>query len=912
MSANDHSTSAPCYSTAEGVRLRDAEAGGWRRWGPFLSERAWGTVREDYSADGSAWDYFPHDHARSRTYRWSEDGIAGFSDENQRWCLALALWNGHDPILKERMFGLTNDQGNHGEDVKELWYYVDGTPTHSYMRTLYKYPQGPYPYQDLIAENARRKATDSTAFEYELFDTGIFADNRYFDVTTEYAKHGPEDLLMRVTVANRGPEAADIHVLPHLWARNIWSWEAGHPKPSLTLQDDGSVLAERPHDRDRRFSALGDVEWLFCDNETNVGRLYGSEAVGFFKDGINDRVVAGDHGAVNPAHQGTKCAAWVRLRVEAGAETVLRLRFSPAEAAILDEAAYEALFATRIREADAFYSAVQADIADPDARLVQRQAFAGMLWSKQFYHFDVRRWIKGDSAQPAPSRERRHGRDSDWQHLVNADIVSMPDKWEYPWYAAWDLAFHCSVFALIDPEFAKSQLVLLTREWYMAPNGQLPAYEWNFSDVNPPVHGLAAWRVYQMDRAMTGKADREFLVRIFHKLMINFTWWVNRKDVDGRNIFQGGFLGLDNIGVFDRSKPLPTGGYISQADGTAWMAAYTLNLMQIALELAEQDTAYEDIASKFFEHFLLIAAAMTDMGDGKDNDGEPVLGLWDEQDGFYYDILNLPDGSRVPLRVRSLVGLIPLSAVAVLDSDVVKKFPAFASRLEWMLKNRPDLAQLVSRWGEPGKDRRTLLSLLRRHRMQALMTHMMDETEFLSEYGVRSVSKFHQAQPFVYDWDGTRFQVDYEPAESTTTLFGGNSNWRGPIWMPINVVLIEALYEFEKFYEDADFQIECPKGSGTMLTLPEIGAELARRLNAIFLRGPDGRRPVLGGNETFQTDPHFRDLVPFHEYFHGDNGAGLGASHQTGWSGLAALLLQPRRRSGGTLIPATSTKGDAR
>ncbi len=912
MPITDQSHSAPCFATAEGIRLRDAEAGGWRRWGPYLSERAWGTVREDYSRDGSAWDYLPHDHARSRAYRWSEDGIAGFSDEHQRWCLALALWNGRDPILKERMFGLTNAEGNHGEDVKELWYYLDGTPTHSYMRTLYKYPQGPFPYNDLIEENARRKRTDSTAFEYEIFDTGIFGENRYFDVTTEYAKHGPDDILMRVTVANRGPDDADLHVLPHLWARNTWSWEEGHPHPSLALQGDGGVLALRNHDRDRRFTALQDAEWLFCENETNTRRLGGTGAIGFFKDGINDRVVAGDHGAVDPAGRGTKCAAWTQVRVPAGTETVLRFRFSPVEAAALDAEGFDALVALRLAEADAFYAAIQADIQDPDARLVQRQAFAGMLWSKQFYHLDVRRWLAGDPAMPPPPKERRHGRDSDWKHLVNADIVSMPDKWEYPWYAAWDLAFHCNVFALIDPDFAKAQLILLTREWYMHPNGQLPAYEWNFGDVNPPVHGLAAWRVYQMDRAMTGKADREFLVRVFHKLMINFTWWVNRKDVDGRNVFQGGFLGLDNIGVFDRSKPLPTGGFISQADGTAWMAAYTLNLMQIALELAEKDPAYEDIASKFFEHFLLIAEAMTDMGDGRDDDGDPVAGLWDEQDGFYYDMLNLPDGSRVPLRVRSLVGLIPLSAVAVLDSDTVKKFPAFASRLEWMLKNRQDLARLVSRWGEPGKDRRLLLSLLRRHRMQALMTRMMDETEFLSDYGIRSVSKFHHENPFVYDWDGTRFQVDYEPAESTTTLFGGNSNWRGPIWMPINVVLIEALYEFEKFYEDEDFQIECPRGSGRMLTLPELGAELTRRLNALFLRGPDGRRPVLGGNETFQTDPHFRDLVPFNEYFHGDNGAGLGASHQTGWSGLAALLLQPRRRSAGTLIPVTSAKGDAR
>ncbi len=906
----DDSHHSPVFDTAEGRRLRDAEAGGWRRWGPYLSERQWGTVREDYSASGDAWNYLPHDHARSRAYRWSEDGIAGFSDLHQRWNLALALWNGRDPILKERMFGLTNAEGNHGEDVKELWYYLDGTPTHSYMRVLYKYPQARFPYEDLIAENARRKATDATAFEYELADTGVFAEGRYFDVTTEYAKDGPDDILMRVTAVNRGPEAADLHVLPHLWARNTWSWEAGHPKPSLRLGEDGAVAAERPHAPAMRFAALQPVDWLFCDNETNTRRLYGTEAEGFFKDGINDFLVGGDRDAVNPARTGTKCAAHAVLRLEPGASIALRFRFAPAEAAALGDADYDAVFAARIAEADAFYAAVQADMDDPDARAVQRQAFAGMLWSKQFYHLDVRRWLGGDPAMPPPPAERKAGRDSDWGHLVNADIVSMPDKWEYPWYAAWDLAFHCSVFALIDPDFAKGQLVLLMREWYMHPNGQLPAYEWNFGDVNPPVHGLAAWRVYQMDRSLTGVPDREFLVRVFHKLMINFTWWVNRKDEGGRNIFQGGFLGLDNIGVFDRSKPLPTGGYISQADGTAWMAAYTLNLMQIALELAEKDSAYEDIASKFFEHFLYIAEAMTDMGEGEEK-GETAIGLWDERDQFYYDILNLPDGSRVPLRVRSLVGLIPLCAVAVLDSDTEQKFPDFSERLSWMLTNRPDLARLVSRWTEPGKGNRLLLSLLRRHRMQALLTRMLDETEFLSPHGIRSVSKAHGADPFVYDWDGTRFQVDYEPAESTTTLFGGNSNWRGPIWMPINFVLIESLYEYEKFYEDEDFQIECPKGSGVMMTISEIGAELARRLNALFLRGADGRRPVLGGNDLFQTDPHFRDHVPFHEYFHGDDGAGLGAAHQTGWSGLAALLLQPRRRRAGTLIPVAPSRAES-
>lgn len=887
--------------TVEGCRLRAAGTEGWQRWGPYLSERQWGTVREDYSADGDAWAYLPHDHARSRAYRWGEDGLAGFSDEHQLWCLSLALWNGRDPILKERMFGLTNGEGNHGEDVKELWWYLDGTPTHSYMRMLYKYPQAAFPYADLIAENGRRKGHGLP--EYELVDTGVFGDNRYFDVTVEYAKAAPRDILMRVTIDNRGPDSAELHVLPTLWSRNTWAWDAGKARPRLSLSTDGSVAATRPTGPAMRFEALQPAAFLFCENETNRRRLFGEDSHAFAKDGIGDYVVHGDRAAVNAKAVGTKCAALTALRLPAGGQAVVHFRFALADADPLTAQGIEALFATRIAEADAFYAVIQRDIADPDARAVQRQAFAGMLWSKQFYHFDVRRWLAGDPTQPAPPEARKRGRDSDWGHVNNADIISMPDKWEYPWYAAWDLAFHCVTFALIDPAFAKGQLILLTREWYMNPNGQLPAYEWNFGDVNPPVHAWAAWRVYEMDRALTGSGDRAFLERVFHKLMLNFTWWVNRKDMDGRNIFQGGFLGLDNIGVFDRSKPLPTGGFISQADGTAWMAMYTLNLMQIALELAREDHVYEDIATKFFEHFLYIAEAMTDVGD---TDGVPGIGLWDEQDQFYYDILNLPDGSRVPLRVRSLVGLIPLCVVAVLDSAVMDQFPTFASRATWMLTHRQDLAALVSRWGEPGKNNRILLSLLRRHRMTALLGRMLDETEFLSDYGVRSVSKAHAAAPFVYDFDGTRFSVDYEPAESRTTLFGGNSNWRGPVWLPINYLLIEALYEFEKFYEP-DTKIECPTGSGRFLELPEVAAELARRLTLLVLRDGKGRRPVLGDQPLFQDDPHFRDLIPFHEYFHGDTGAGLGASHQTGWTGLLALLMQPRRREKGSLMPVAPT-----
>jgi hypothetical protein len=880
---------AHALTTEEGKRLLAADAGGWRYWGPYLSERQWGTVREDYSATGEAWDYFTHDQARSRAYRWGEDGIAGFSDEHQLWCLALALWNGRDAILKERMFGLTNSEGNHGEDVKELWWYLDGTPTHSYMRMLYKYPQAAFPYSDLVSENGRRKGKSLP--EYEIVDTGVFDDGRYFDVSVEYAKAGPRDILMRVTVINRANVAAEIHVLPHLWARNTWSWDENTLKPGLKLDEDGTVKAMRHGAASMRFAALQPAEFLFCDNNTNAHRLFALPQQGYPKDGINDRVVSGAQGTVNPAQEGTKCAALSRHMIEPGAPISLCFRFAPADDAALPQAAFDAIFADRIQEADAFYASLQHDIEDADARAVQRQALAGMLWSKQYYRFDVRRWLMGDPTEPAPPAARKWGRNSDWQHLNNADIISMPDKWEYPWYAAWDLAFHCVTFALVDPDFAKQQLIMLTREWYMHPNGQLPAYEWAFGDVNPPVHAWAAFRVYEMDRALKGKGDRAFLERVFHKLMLNFTWWVNRKDVDGRNIFQGGFLGLDNIGVFDRSKPLPTGGFISQADGTAWMAMYTLNLLHMAFELAEEDPVYEDIASKFFEHFLYIADAMTDMGDVP---GQAPIGLWDEQDGFYYDILNLPDGTRVPLRVRSLVGLIPLCAVQVLDASIFQRFPGFASRARWMLAHRPDLAGLVSRWNEAGKDNTTLLSLLRRHRMTCLLSRMLDETEFLSDHGIRSVSKAHEAAPFVYDTNGMRFLVDYEPGESTNSLFGGNSNWRGPIWMPINFLLIEALYEFDKFY-GPEQKIECPKGSGQMRDLASIAGELTQRLNRLFLRGADGRRPVLGNNALFQNDPAFRDHIPFHEYFHGDTGHGIGAAHQTGWTGLAALLLQPRK-----------------
>jgi len=874
--------------TAEGKRLAAATVAGWRRWGPYLSAREWGTVREDYSPGGTAWDYFPHEHARSRAYRWGEDGIAGFSERKQRWCLGIALWNERDPILKERFFGLTNSEGNHGEDVKEIWRYLDATPTHTYNKMLYKYPQAAFPYAQLVEENRRRGLHDP---EFEIMDTGVFDENRYFDVFVEYAKGAPHEILMRVTVHNRGPEPAPLHLLVQLWARNTWSWEPDSPRPLLRLESLGSVVAEHPELVPMRFTEDGNCELLFCENETNP-RIFGLSGTGYFKDGINEYVVAGRRDAVNPLHEGTKCAGRQRLVLPPGGTHVLRCRFAPGPAR--DFAQVDAVLENRKAEADAFYATLQREIADPDARLVQRQALAGMLWSKQFYRFDVRRWLTGDPTQPPPPPSRKKGRNADWTHLNNADVISMPDTWEYPWYAAWDLAFHCVVLALVDPEFAKDQLILLTREWYMHPNGQLPAYEWAFGDVNPPVHAWAALRVYRMDMALTGRPDRPFLERVFHKLMLNFTWWVNRKDREGRNIFQGGFLGLDNIGVFARSKPLPTGGYVNQSDGTGWMAMYTLDLMRIALELAETDPVYEDMATKFFEHFLFIAGAMADMG------GEGI-GLWDEADQFYYDVLNLPDGRRVPLKVRSLVGLIPLLAVEVIERDYSARFPAFAERADWMLRNRPDLARLVSRWNEPGAGARFLLSLLRGHRMKALLRRMLDETEFLSPHGVRSLSKSYE-NPYVLTLDGAQFSIAYTPGNSDSNVFGGNSNWRGPVWMPVNYLLIESLLEFHRYYGD-EFRVEYPTGSGQKFSLAQIADELTRRVTTLFLLDKNGERPVMAAYPLLQADPRSRDLVLFHEYFHGDNGRGVGASHQTGWSGLVALLLQPRAMGPSGVVP---------
>jgi hypothetical protein len=888
---------------AERARLEQADRKEvrWRRWGPYVSDRQWGTVREDYSADGNAWEYFPHEHARSRAYRWGEDGLFGVSDEQCRLCLGLALWNGRDPILKERLFGLTNAEGNHGEDVKEIYYYLDATPTHSYLKALYKYPQSAFPYARLVEENRQRGKQGG---EFELMDTGIFDEDRYFDVFVEYAKAGPEDILMRITIHNRGPDEAVIHVLPQLWFRNTWSWtgaDAAATKPGLSMAADGSIVTEHRSLGGRRFYVDGEATFLFCENDTNRKRAFGEDkATGVFKDGFHEYLVDGNANAVSSSQAGTKAAAHYSLVVPAGKSEQIRVRLAP-EANEQPFGDFDAIFSQRAREADDFYYSIQSSIADKDARAVQRQALAGMIWSKQFFYYDVRTWLQGDPGQPPPPKQREAGRNREWTHLYNADVISMPDKWEYPWYAAWDLAFHCVPLAMIDAEFAKGQLVLLTREWYMHPNGQLPAYEWKFSDVNPPVHAWATWRVFEMDRAQHGGVgDLEFLERVFHKLMLNFTWWVNRKDAGDRNIFQGGFLGLDNIGVFDRSSPLPTGGWINQADGTSWMAMYCLNLMRIALELAQHNHVYEDIASKFFEHFLHIAEAMT-------NVGGCGYGLWDEEDQFYYDELQLPDGRMIPLRLKSLVGLIPLFAVETIEPETLEKLPDFNRRLTWLLKNRPDLANLVSRWQEPGKGERRLLSLLRGRRMKMLLKRMLNETEFLSDFGVRGLSKEHEATPYVLPINGCSVSVTYQGGESDCDLFGGNSNWRGPIWFPVNYLIVESLRRFHHYY-GADFRVECPTGSGNYLTLSGIADELTRRLSRLFLRGENGKRAALGEHSKFQTDPHFRDYPLFYEYFHGDTGRGAGAAHQTGWTGLIATLLAPPRQVAANSLPLESSK----
>jgi hypothetical protein len=882
---------------AEADRLAEdaSRSRNWKRWGPYLAERQWGTVREDYSEHGNVWEYFPHDHARSRAYRWGEDGLLGICDRQGRLCFALALWNGRDPILKERLFGLTGPEGNHGEDVKESYFYLDSTPTHSYLKALYKYPQAEFPYEQLVRENRQRGKADP---EFELADTGVFDQGRYFDVIAEYAKASPDDIAIRITVANRGPEDATLHLLPTLWFRNTWSWgregEGYSAKPKLHRGSPTGIVADHPSlgRYELQADAVGGAgipELLFTENESNLERLYGAPNFRpYVKDAFHRAVVQGDSAAVSSAATGTKAAVHYRLHVPAGGERVVRLRLRLSGAT--DNAlgvGFEKIFEQRIREADEFYRERLPDAVTADERRVLRQGYAGLLWSKQFYHYIVEHWLEGDPAQPMPPERRTEGRNAGWPHVFNRDVISMPDKWEYPWFAAWDLAFHMIPFARIDPHFAKEQLLLLLREWYMHPNGQIPAYEFAFGDVNPPVHAWACWRVYKMT-GPKGKRDRLFLERAFHKLLLNFTWWVNRKDPDGRNLFAGGFLGLDNIGVFDRSQPLPTGGHLEQADGTAWMAFYCNTMLAMALELASEDPAYEDVASKFFEHFIAIAEAINTLGGS---------GLWSEEDGFYYDQLHV-DGTHTPLRIRSLVGVMPLIAVEVLEEDKFGHLEGFKKRLNWFLENRKDVTRHIACMHprQSGSGVQRLLAIPSRDRLERVLRYLLDETEFLSAHGIRSVSRVHREHPYQIEVDGTVHQVDYDPGESSTGLFGGNSNWRGPVWFPLNYLILEALERFHHFY-GPDLQVECPTGSGKLLNLQEVAQELATRLSKIFLADRDGRRPCHGTDDRFASDPHWKDLVLFHEYFHGETGRGVGASHQTGWTALVVRCIEDMARA---------------
>jgi hypothetical protein len=875
---------------AEQVRLAEDEARkkNWKRWGPYLSEREWGTVREDYSSDGESWRYFTHDHARSRAYRWGEDGLLGLTDRECRLCFAVVLWNGKDPVLKERLFGLTNTEGNHGEDVKECHFYTDSTPTHSWMSALYKYPQAEFPYERMRVE-ARGRTRDDP--EFELSDTGIFAEGKYFDVTAEYAKADEDDICIKITAANRGPERSTLHLLPTLWFRNTWSWGCRHESGSLKHELRAATDLRVASDHDTLGKMVLDVEpgpggaapLLFTENENNAQLLFGSaNRTRYVKDSIGDYVVGGRADAVNPAREGTKCSAHFILDLAPGEERSIRLRLRAGEpeAATAFGAAFDKVFAARKREADEFYDALPGP-ADVEARRVARQANAGLLWSKQFYNYVVDDWLKGDTKVPPPPTERLTGRNCDWAHVYSRDVISMPDTWEYPWFAAWDLAFHMIPMARLDPAFAKHQLNLLLREWYMHPNGQIPAYEWNFSDVNPPVHAWACWRVYKIT-APRGQRDRNFLARVFQKLLVNFTWWVNRKDISGHHLFSGGFLGLDNVGVFDRSKPLPGGGQLEQADGTAWMAFYCSTMLAMALELAEDDPAYEDIASKFFEHFVMIADAMNSLGGS---------GLWHEEDGFYYDQL-LVNGASVPLRLRSIVGIIPLFAVEFIEEGRLHKLPGFAKRTRWFLENRKDLASHISYMARDGQDEgRRILAIPTRARLERVLKYVFDEDEFLSPHGIRSLSRCYRDQPFMVGLGGENYRVEYEPAESRTWLFGGNSNWRGPVWFPINYLLIEALQRYHLFYGDT-FTMEFPTGSGKRMNLDQIAKELARRLISLFVPDSKGNRPALAANPAFANDTHWRELLWFHEYFNGDTGAGLGANHQTGWTALVARLIE--------------------
>ena len=877
--------------TAEEVRLAESEAhtARWRHWGTYLSERQWGTVREDYSADGDVWDYLRHDDAPARAYRWGEDGLLGISDDRQHLCFALAFWNGKDPMLKERLFGLTNPQGNHGEDVKEYYYFLDNTPTHSYAKALYKYPQAAFPYEQLISVNGARTRAEP---EYELIDTGIFDDDRYFDITVEYAKASPEDICIEIAATNRGPQTAPLHVLPTLWFRNTWSWTGEPMRPEIKWAHDDPACSLIQADHER----LG-VRWmhvappkalLFTENDTNQQRLFDvPNPTPYVKDAFHEYVIRGRTDAVNPRRYGTKAAALYELNIASGETARIRVRLSPSEA--LDDplgASFSAALEQRRREADEFYARVSPYPLNDDARRVQRQAFAGMLWCKQYYNYVVYRWLKGDPAMPAPPPQRKHGRNHNWRHLEADDILSMPDNWEFSWFAAWDTAFHCITLAMIDPLFAKRQLDLLTREWYMHPNGQLPAYEWAFGDANPPVHAWAALRVYKIEQKMYGRTDHLFLERVFQKLLLNFTWWCNRQDAQGNNVFQGGFLGLDNIGAVDRGAMLPDSAHLDQADGTSWMGVYCLSMLAIALELAPLNTAYEDIATKFFEHFVYIADAINGKGDD-----EEEVGLWDEESSFYYDALHYQGKPAQTIALRSMVGLLPLFAVATADDTDVEALPEFKRRVEWFIRKRPDLHARAANLGAVGIRGRRLLSIVGEDKMRLLLAKMLDESEFLGPHGIRSLSKYHEQHPFKLDLGGKTYVVDYEPAESTTGLFGGNSNWRGPVWFPTNYFLIEALQRFHYYYGD-EFKVECPTGSGKLMNLWEVAMELSHRLIDVFMPDPDGRRPMLGGNEKLQTDPHFRGLLPFYEYFNGDTGAGLGAMHQTGWTGLVAKLLQ--------------------
>jgi hypothetical protein len=883
----------PDGRAAESLRLAEDQnrRANWKRWGPYLSERQWGTVREDYSADGSAWNYFPHDHARSRAYRWGEDGLLGICDRECRLCFALALWNGRDPILKERLFGLTGAEGNHGEDCKECYFYLDSTPTHSYMKALYKYPQAEFPYDRLVVENRRRGKAQP---EFELLDSGVFAEGRYFDVFAEYAKASPDDVLIRITVANRGPAPAALHLLPTLWFRNTWSWGCYHegcwPKPCIRRAEDGTLLAQHATLGRFRLTVMPSDDgtapkFLFAENETNSARLFGTNGTSVFtKDAFHEYVALGRADAVNPKAQGTKVAAYYPLEIPAAGKVTVQLRLCVEAEATPQPfgGAFEQVFADRIREADEFFAALIPPGLGDEERRVGRQAYAGLLWTKQFYHYVIKDWLAGDPEQPAPPEERKDGRNRDWIHVYNRDVISMPDKWEYPWYAAWDLAFHMLPFARLDAGFAKEQLVLFLREWYMHANGQLPAYEWALSDVNPPVHAWACWRVYKIT-GPPGQRDRLFLSRVFQKLLINFTWWVNRKDIEGKHLFAGGFLGLDNIGMFDRSQPLPNGGHLEQADGTAWMAFYCATMLSMALELARDNPAYEDVASKFFEHFVAIADAMNTLGG---------TGLWDERDGFYYDSLHV-DGRVIPARIRSMVGLIPLCAVEVLEDNVIERLPGFRKRLQWFLDNRQDLARHISYMeaeGEAGH-RHRLLALPSRSRLERVLRYLLDENEFLSPYGIRSLSRFHKDSPHVCRTGGQENRVAYVPGDSDSGMFGGNSNWRGPVWFPVNYLLIEALERYHHFYGDA-LRVECPTGSGRLMNLEEVACELGSRLTRLFLPDGQGRRPCHGSDHRFASDPHWQDLILFHEYFHGDNGRGIGASHQTGWTALVTRLLE--------------------